>query len=320
MSGKAELPGQALPPPTNRGVTVTWQGLHWFAGTCRGLSPDSVLGLLGEHLGVSPLPLARGGYGYQCSARLAGASVYWSLGRADVFVVLPGEVCEWLGLVGVVAVATELGLEPSSRLDLAWDLEGASVALFRESWHSGNLVTRAHRDSWDERRNSEGETFYMGSRQSGRFVRVYDRRGPVRLEMEWKGERAVLLWRRLLAVAESGWSCAALTELRAFLDFRDRSASIHPVLCPLLPWWAEIVAGAGRDAVMLPRERPTLESQQEWLVRQVAPVLALVADSVPDATSLIARLLSEGRARYSTKRDRVALRDAARVGWLNAAD
>lgn len=313
----------ALPPASNTGVTVTWQALHWFSGTCRDLLPDSVLGVLADHLNTSPLKLQRGGYGYQCSARVGGASVFWSLGREDVYVVLPGEVCELLGLVGVVAVASELDLVPSSRLDLAWDIEGVQVADFRDAWHAKQVVTRAHRNSWEELRNSEGNTFYMGSRSSGRFVRVYDRRGPTRLEMEWKGERAVALWGCLMACDEKGWSNAALTELRAFLDFRDRSASIHPRLCPLLPWWSLIVAGAGRDALCMPRKPSSLESQRQWLRAQVAPVLALVADSVPDWTSELAGLIGQGRSRYLGKREKVALRDAARLSWEvmdNAAD
>lgn len=312
-----------LPPASNTGVTVTWQGCHWFAGTLRGLLPSDVLACLGEHLNASPLKLERGGYGYQSSARVGGAAVYWSLGREDVFVVLSGEVCELLGVPGLVAVATDLDLVPSSRLDLAWDIEGVAVADFREAWHAGRVVTRAHRDSWQELRNSQGETFNLGSRSSGRFLRVYDRRGPTRLEMEWKAERAVALWGRLLACSEVGWSAAALTELRAFMDFRERFVSKHPRLCPLLPWWALIVAGAGRDALCIPRRPATLESQREWLRQQVAPVLALVADSLPNWTEELADLLQQGRPRYAAKRDKVALRDAARSTWevfANAAD
>ena len=40
--------------------------------------------------------------------------MYWSPGRADVFVVLPGEVCELLGVPALVALATDLDLDRKS--------------------------------------------------------------------------------------------------------------------------------------------------------------------------------------------------------------
>ncbi len=316
----AELAGD-LPPLTNRGVTVAWMGVHWFAGVTRSHSAAAVLDMLSDFLAASVVPRSRGGYGYGCSAGVGGASVYWSLDRADVFVVVPGEVCEVLGVVDLVALASLAELEPSSRIDLAWDITGVSVAQFAGSWHGGDLVTRAHRDSWQDHQNAEGRTFYMGSRSSGRMARVYDRRGPTRLEMEWKGERAVQLWRRLLAVAEDGWSAEAMSELRAFVDFRDRSSGVRPDFCPLLPWWDEVTAGADRSCTCIPREARTLEDLQRWLHRQVAPVLALVLDASSDPDLDLAGLLGPGRERYSRRPDRLALVTAARSHfWADAAD
>lgn len=309
-----------LPPPTNRGVTVTWNGIHWFAGTACGLAASAVLDVLSAHLGAAVVKRERGGYGYGSSASVGGASVYWSPGRADVFVVLPGEVCEGLGVPALVALATDLDLEPSSRLDVAWDVEGVTVGQVADAWHAGNVVTRAHRDSWRHDRNAEGETFYMGSRSSGRMVRVYDRRGPTRFEMEWKGERAVLLWRRLLASSEYWWSLAAMSELRAFVDFRQRAEGVNPQRCPLLPWWDEVTACAGRSCESIPRQPRTLEEKRGWLRHQVAPVLAMVADGVPDWTGELADLLADGQRRYRRNCGRVALVESARSAWVNAAD
>lgn len=303
-----------LPPPTNRGVTVAWMGVHWFAGTTRLHPWNEVLDVLSGFLGASAVLRDRGGYGYACSAAVGAGSVYWSPGRADVFVVLPGEACEVLGVPALVALATELDLDPSSRLDLAWDVHGVAVHQVADAWHAGNVVTRAHRESWQDHQNAEGRTFYMGSRASGRMVRVYDRRGPTRFEMEWKGERAVLLWRRLLACAEEGWSLAAMSELRAFLDFRDRSSGVRPDCCPLLPWWEEMTVGAGRSCVSIPREARTLEDKRAWLRHQVAPVLAMVADGVADWTAELRRLLDNGRERYTRRPDRVAMVQMARAG------
>lgn len=311
-----------LPPPTNRGVTVTWQGVHWFAGTVRGLAASAVVDIVSAHLNVKAQTRSRGGYGYAHSAVLGQASVYWSPGRADVFVVLPGETCEALGIPGLVALATDLDLDPTSRLDLAWDVEGVPVLQVADAWHAGHTVTRAHKDSWKHERNAQGETFYMGSRTSGRMVRVYDRRGPTRFEMEWKEDRAVLLWRRLLACGESGWSAEAMSELRAFLDFRERAEGVNPQRCPLLPWWDAVTDGAGRSCVTVPRAARTLDDKRQWLRDQVAPVLAMVADGVPDWESEVLHLLENGRRRYRGHADRVAMVELSRAGWsfADAAD
>lgn len=311
---------EVLPPPTNRGVTVAWKGVHWFAGVLRGLPPSAVCAVLVEHLGASKVDRPRGGYGYASSASVGGASVYWTPGRSDVFVVLPGEVCELLGVPALVALATELDLVPSSRLDLAWDVEGVTVDQVAAAWHAGQIVTRAHRDSWRHDRNAQGQTFNMGSRASGRFVRVYDRRGPTRFEMEWKAERSLLLWERLLAVGEENWSAEAMTELRAFLDFRDRSSGVRPDCCPLLDWWADLTDGAGRECSCIPRAPKTLKNKRDWVRRQVAPVLAMLSDGLPDWELELAQLLRDGRRRYAAHPERLALVLDAQALRGNAAD
>jgi hypothetical protein len=143
------------------------------------------------------------------------------------------------------------------------------------------------------------------------MVRVYDRRGPTRVELELKAERAVLLWRSLLGVDVEGWSAAGLAELRAFVDFRDRSTGVRPDYCKLLPWWAAFVEGAERRAVCIPRERQTLERAVSWLRLTVSPTLALANDVLgPD---FVRGMLEVGRERYRRRPDRVALLDAEMI-------
>lgn len=316
------LDAAASTPASNTGVTVAWMGVHWFAGTLRGQSADAVAAQVGESVGVLPVALERGGYGYPCSYAVESARVYWGPGRSDVFVSLSGDFCERLGVVGLVALATLLDLEPTSRLDVAWDCSGVTPGAFESAFTAGNVVTRIHREYVEEtgrwkgidlRSNWEGDTVYLGSRHSERFVRVYDRRGPTRLEMEWKGKRALALWERLLCVGEEDWSREAMTELRAFLDFRDRSVSTRPSDCPLLSWWAELVGDAGRSCITIPRVPKTLEDVRVWLHKQVAPALAMLHDALPDFTYEIKAAIREGRERYMRRPERVAM-VAARVG------
>ncbi len=301
-----------LPPSDKMGVTVAWAGLHWFSGTTR-LPVSDVLKLLPGHL-LAPIVThergARGGYAH--SASCGGAVVAWGDDRPDVLVTMPGAVCEVLGVPGVVAVATDLELEPTSRMDLAWDAHGFTPADCRAAARSGDVVARVQ---FSQRKSSRwmedgagAATYYMGARTSSRMVRVYDRRGPTRVELEVKGERAVLLWRALLSTAEEGWSACGLAELRGFVDFRDRSSGKRPDYCPLLPWWSEFVQGAERKAICIPRERQTLGRAVEWLRGSVEPMLALAHDVF--GPSLIHGMLVSGRERNSRRPDRVALLEA----------
>jgi hypothetical protein len=80
-----------------------------------------------------------------------------------------------------------------------------------------------------------------------------------------------------------------------------------------------VVDGAGRSCVCIPRNAPTMAEKRAWLRRQVAPVLAMVADSAEDWTSELAGLLRDGRTRYARRPDRLALVEQAQR-WAEASD
>lgn len=343
------------PHPSNRGVTdrnglegfgsaetlhaegVAWMGVHWFAGTCRKPVSDVLEAVAALRDGAPVVEHARGiRGGYGRSASCGGVLVAWGDTRPDVFVSIKGTACEEMGLSNLAALSVVLELEPSSRLDVAWDVGVFTPDTVETAFRAGQVVARIDRSlnpetgrmrGIERRENHEGQTVYLGSRTSERFVRVYDRRGPTRLEMELKERRAVELWRRMLALNdEAAWGLEALAELRHFLDFREvvlGKRSGKPVAAserPLLGWWAEFVQGAERRSVVLPRKAPKLEKMDAWLRRQVAPVLALVVDAFGE--SVVRDMLTVGRARYQERPDRVALLVDALGGQerLNAAD
>ena len=291
--------GQEFPPKTNRGGTVTWMGVHWLTGTC-GLPPEKVVEIVSKHMfGLFLSPLDRGMWTYKQSAieGTTKARVLWTEGRADVAVNLTGEACEMIGTAGLLALVRELDLK-LTRLDVAWDTDIFKPWEVRAAHSAGQAVTFSKWHDWRE--NPEGSTFYVGKRGSDsdvRLVRFYDRRGPTRVELEVHGKRAQLLWSVLDGADLEDWSAGALAYLVDFVDFRDRSESSNVGRCSRLDWWESFTQGAGRLALPLPRKAPTLESSQAWVEGQVAPVLSLVADYVPDATKWIKALLEDGRAR-----------------------
>jgi hypothetical protein len=281
---------------------------------------------------------AKGGYHY--SATCGGVLVAWGDIRSDVMVSIRGEVCEELGISGLVALSALTDLEPTIRLDVAWDAEALIPEMFAEAFEAGDVVTRIQRPvnpetgrlrGLERHSNHEGDTVDLGSRSSERFLRLYDRRGSCRVELELKKRRSVALWRRLVALHdEAAWGMEALAELRAFIDFRERSEGVHVDRCELLPWWAEFCAGASRRSTVIPRKSPTLERQEKWARRSVAATLALLV--AVRGQAFLDELIVNGAARNASRPDRLALiaesragdegRSAARItrdAWFEAA-
>lgn len=293
---------------------MTWMGVHWLTGTCA-LAPENVVQTVCKHMdGLYFEPLDRGLWTYKRSAieRSTKARVLWSDDRPDVAVNLPGEACELLGTAGVLALVRELGLK-LTRLDVAWDTDVLTPATVRAAHAAGSAVTFSKWHDWRE--NPEGSTFYVGKRGSDadcRLVRVYDRRGPTRVELEVHGKRAQMLWSILDGADLGDWSAGCLAYLVDFLDFRDREADANVGRCPRLDWWENFTDGAGRLALPLPRKAPTLDSTRDWIESQVAPALSLVAEVVPDATEWLRGMLRDGRSRR--KPHHTAMLQAVRLG------
>jgi hypothetical protein len=251
--------------------------------------------------------------------------VAWGDNRPDVFVTVQGEVCEQLGISGLVALSALTGLEPTSRLDVAWDADWLIPEMFGQAFEAGDVVTRIQRPvnpdtgrikGIQRESNHEGDTVYLGSRTSERFLRVYDRRGPCRVEMELKERRAVELWRRFIKLNdEAEWGREALAELRAFIDFRHSEPSaltgkpIQTADRSLLAWWAEFCAGADRRSTVIPRKAPTLESLEAYIRRQVAGPLALLV--AVRGQPFLDEILRNGQTRNLARPDRLALMAAA---------
>jgi Replication initiation factor len=305
------LPAPDQTPTTNRGVTVTpppppavaWAGVHWLTGTTQ--KPlEAVRDILCEEFGGLIFEDRETGiwtYHRRAVERNTGAFFAWTPERRELAVNIPGEACELLGLEGLVRLSDRLQLR-TTRLDLAWDTDLFTPAQVRAAHAAGDAVTHAKWDDW--RQNPDGSTFYVGKRagvSNARLVRFYDRRGPTRVELEVHKLRAHALWLQLRHGCASleEWSGVGMAYLVDFLDFRDRSEDTNVGRAPRLPWWDFFTAGASRLFLPIPRKAPTLESQQDWLEGQVAPTLALVADSMLDPERWIRRLVAEGQARRS---------------------
>ena len=184
----------------------------------------------------------------------------------------------------------------TTRLDLAADTQAFSVADMVSAYHAGAVKT--HSRKWEEKTNSDnGHTFYIGSRESERFVRVYHKmdgfsfgREPfTRVELELKGERAAQSFRLLMSKPAVERPALAGGLLLDFMTV-DRE------------WWSDLMVGIDRAWIIIRRRIPTIKRALAWLDEQVVPTLATVALALTDGDvdemeALLGRMLRSGQKR-----------------------
>jgi len=138
------------------------------------------------------------------------------------------------------------------------------------------------------------DTCYFGSRQSERFLRVYNMRGPTRLEVEYKGKRAALVASEILKEEVDKWFSISISHL---LDFIDIEAS----------WWKEFTGDTERAYAKLHSSKEkSFEKKREWLLKQVSPTFAAVKEVTNG--EIIFEMLDEGERRmYRNHPDLIAL-------------
>lgn len=166
-------------------------GLHWLTFACR-TAVDQVCDRLRG--GFAPVETI-GGYGHPKSVcNESGARVFFGSKREDqpTVVNLPGEVCEGWAAEGI-EWAEQLGAYVT-RVDVACDLSPPELARsrmmeLRRAWRAGRVDTRVRTFSEHRSEPPDGWTFYWGGKAANLRLRVYDRRGPLRLEFQARPER-----------------------------------------------------------------------------------------------------------------------------------
>lgn len=251
--------------------------VHWVRGGYY-TSEDDVLELVSE--------LTAGGYGesldwgrfmYRRQHRfVAGLTVYVDP-RADnmppVLVECPGTACEFLGLEKIRVLFCNAQL---SRVDLAFDHQLFTPAEAAEWARAGNVRTRAKRIRFDEKvkgEPSEGDKLTVGSRASEQYLRVYDKRGFTRVELELKGEMA-RAFHAVLLDEDEALRRRSTGVLREFVDFVDASRSANISRAPLLRAWETFVGDAERTRLRIAGSpSPTVDRVVRYIEHQVAATL-----------------------------------------------
>lgn len=163
----------------------------------------------------------------------------------------------------------------ASRIDLAIDVRGSTgmtPAMLHDALRRGTAHT-ASRGYTMLAGSDGGSTLYIGSRQSERFMRIYDKNAEqqivnseswMRIELETKGEQAKLMQ----AALTHGYDLQSIipSAIRTFCDF------------PGNPDW--VVATDGTHADLGKSSRKETDTQK-WLLDVVAKALARVTIENP---------------------------------------
>lgn len=159
-----------------------------------------------------------------------------------------------------------------TRLDFAIDVkdtEGEISELY-EAWQSGTLGTTAQTvsyvGSFDGQRKDKGHTLYIGSRQSEKMLRIYDKGKQLerverwlRIELELKGAWA---WQVAKAMTEQDWIAVG-------------KSMIEKYCYSTVEWYEQAIKEGDTGAVVQKPEK--LETNHEKWLREVAVPAVLQA-------------------------------------------
>lgn len=265
-------------------------GVHWLTAAVPGRALAEV-----SHC-VGGLHKARGG-GMGHPDRYvheSGARIYAGSPRDDqpIVVDVPGETCEgwaatWLEML------SDLGCY-LTRVDVAGDLEPADAARrrllqLRREFSGGRVETRMKRASMSWMQNDEGGTLYLGGKTAEHRVRCYDRRGPLRIEHQWRpGDKT-----------QGRFVVEVLLKHGAGPVWRSLSSRVK---FPQVQWYMDLLGGSSMELVFKPRISSALPDAVEQFKKQWGMSLCammLLGVSPDDLSRPLANLTGDQVAKFT---------------------
>lgn len=269
--------------------------------------------------------LSKGRYYAHSANTVHGSKFAWSVrpdGKCDVWVSLPGKVLARIDSVLHLPLFREMhrkwGFKPT-RLDIALDDYSKTLPLetIVAALQANNYV---HFQSYNVhqnfgRRGKCGWTVNLGSRQSDKFYRYYDKsaesNGEIdanRLEAELKDFKARQLWDVMMQIPDDGNAAVLYGGLLrevviGGIDFRDLSADSNTSRCPRLPWWQSFidhVNSSGGIRLGTSKRESSLQKTVTWIKTQVETSLAMLRDvlGAEQFHVFLRDAIDSGRLRY----------------------
>lgn len=307
------------------GVHIDWLSITFFDHPN---GPVDFSGLM-LILGWQNVPwefLERGYRGYKQAARCGHVSVAWD-GAAGMGIHFDfsSKGLDEFGAAGYfgereavwdfLRKAYDYGPVKISRLDVAWDDFSGWIDIEEVVRKLEAREFTARWQKWEIRQPKKlasgeilGRTIYVGSRQSGMFLRIYDKRLQVgdvavalqvphwvRVELEAHDEQATLL---LAQMFSRGSFQPAAEVLNYHLCFREVGTDPNRSRWAVSGWWAHVLDTIERTNLGLGRVPQTVERAVVWLAKQVSGTLEFVrrymmmygAETGSDYMEVLARL------------------------------
>jgi DNA relaxase NicK len=257
-------------------------------------------------------PVGHGGRGFGslfqalAAAKLYADPLHQNDGVSYVHFEFPGTSCDALPdklIQEFIVTLNRWEKYRVTRVDLAWDRVEFTPHDVQEAISEENVrsllqrkTLHVHNQPFEIRDDGViGTTSVrIGSNQSTRMLRVYDKRGPVRLEFQSRAERADLVARDVLIKLPKLWIDKAIGHLRDYVDFVEKETE------KLLPWWDTFIHNQDRAMKTISDARIIeLRRMIAWVDKQVSPTLSVLADVVGEQS--IDAFVVSGRKRRGNK-------------------
>lgn len=250
----------------------------------------SLFGYLDQPL----IPYERGLNGYHLSFRSeSGVKVLYSGGRRDVHVIISGVgcSCDLITLLGLVEKGDKI-----TRLDIALDClnSGYTCADIWGYLQQGRYVGRFKPESINQITGvvrSSGYSIGIGSRSSGRYVRIYDKGAEqgtgvdwLRIEVQINGDMATRFFRRYAHRSSLYQAVASLRlinqHVRLVQDTGARCAKYkeqkNHKLLKTAPIWKKLVGHKLKTlSLHVPRKKSSVASALRYVKQASASMRAL---------------------------------------------
>jgi DNA relaxase NicK len=163
------------------------------------------------------------------------------------------------------------------------------------------------------------DVLYFGSIMSEMSVCFYDKAKEqllpdgqrwVRCELRAKKDRAHAL---VLAFVQEG-RAAVVGVLRNYLDFREAGTDSNVSRWSTVSWWESFLGACERVRLSIPKPERTIERVREWLLKQVAPMFAVLWESGHQA-GFVHRMVQEGKLRWRAGHRNLVAAEKGAVAW-----